>query len=118
MKDYSAMTYFEINKAVANYLGKAIQPDCCQDMGNAGFGDVILQNGDSKDYCNNPADAWPIITENEINIIFNWNEDGLHAALGEFPGIFLETRGNLLRAAMIVFLMMKDQEAGNDTQRA
>ncbi|MGM7745397.1 phage protein NinX family protein [Yersinia enterocolitica] len=109
MKDYSAMTYFEINKAVANYLGKDIQPDCCQDMGNAGFGDVILQNGDSKDYCNNPADAWPIIARNEISIIFNWNEYGLHVALSELPGEYLETRDNPLRAAMIVFLMMKDR---------
>jgi len=115
MTDYSKMSDFEINKLVANHLGKELMPDDCQDMGNAGFGDVILTNGDMKDYCNNPADAWPIITENNISLIFDnpsfvmatsncvgWYSD-------EEPPIH-SSSNNPLRAAMIVFLMMKGDE--------
>ncbi|MGW0940909.1 phage protein NinX family protein, partial [Streptomyces sp. NPDC002666] len=67
------------------------------------------------DYCNNPADAWPIITENNISLIFDnpssvmatsncvgWHSD-------EEPPIH-SSSNNPLRAAMIVFLMMKDAE--------
>ncbi|MGH1529639.1 phage protein NinX family protein [Yersinia proxima] len=94
MKDYSAMSDFEINKLVMSELD--INP----------YRTLPLPN-----YCSNPADAWPIITRNEISIIFNWNECGLHAALSELPGVYLETRDNPLRTAMIVFLMMKEGNA-------
>ncbi|ATM86728.1 MULTISPECIES: phage protein NinX family protein [Yersinia] len=121
MKDYSAMSDFELNKAVANYLGKPIQPDSCQDMGNSGFADVIFQNGDSKDYCNSPADAWPIIVENKISL--NWSEtEKLWCA--HVGGVMIEgcwcwdnnpihhhDGSNPLRTAMIVFLMMVEGNA-------
>ncbi|EKN4770015.1 DUF2591 family protein [Yersinia enterocolitica] len=99
MKDYSAMSDFEINKAVANIVFSGKVPRMQED--SLEFG--ILN------YCKNPEQAWPIIARNEISIIFNWNEYGLHAALSELPGVYLETRDNPLRAAMIVFLMMKDR---------
>ncbi|HEN3607707.1 TPA: DUF2591 family protein [Yersinia enterocolitica] len=103
MKDYSAMSDFEINKAVANIIfGGEIRP---MQEESLEFG--ILN------YCQNPEQAWPIIAGNEISIIFNWNEYGLHAALSELPGVYLETRDNPLRAAMIVFLMMKDRESSH-----
>ncbi|WP_227719862.1 phage protein NinX family protein [Yersinia proxima] len=113
MKDYSAMSDFEINKSVANYLGKTIQPDSCQDMGNAGFGDVIFQNGDSKDYCNNPADSWPIIFRERITLIpkvtgYEW--DAISPVILNDDIEHLHTDKNPLRAAMIFFLMMKDME--------
>lgn len=71
--------------------------------------------GGAHDYCNNPADAWPIILDNRIAIepsgmgciLWSTNkrdEDGnlLHTTYSENP----------LRAAMILFLRM--QEVLND----
>lgn len=75
-----------------------------------------------KDYCNNPADMWPIILENDISLI---NDKGFYYAtnncyetfephgLGVADGYFYskaEDKSKLLRAAAIVFLMMKDAE--------
>lgn len=60
--------------------------------------------GDSKDYCNNPADAWPIIVNNKICIMpLAW---GGWRAMWEHGQVDCEP----LRAAMIVFLMMKESE--------
>ncbi len=60
------------------------------------------------DYCNNPSDAWPIIIENKISIRYagildtDWVSRTIHT-----PRVFDK---NPLRAAMIVFLMMKEAE--------
>jgi hypothetical protein len=73
------------------------------------------------DPCNNPKDAWPIILENNITLHHNWNEKGKYTAIGiktterdlgsyhESVEVTLD-KGKELRAAMIVFLMMKDAE--------
>lgn len=110
MNDYSKMSDFEINKLVAKHLGKDIMPDDCQDMAKEGFGDVIFTNGDMKDYCNNPADAWLIIVKHGIGIIPFKN--GLSESWDLGKGLINGTvkDKNPLRAAMIVFLMMKDAE--------
>ncbi|EPW5280670.1 phage protein NinX family protein [Yersinia enterocolitica] len=117
MKDYSAMSDFEINKAVADIAMNGtwhLEPSHPNNTtGGWLYGSNGIQTYPMPDYCKNPADAWPIITGNEISIIFNWNEYGLHAALSELPGVYLETRDNPLRAAMIVFLMMKDSESSH-----
>ncbi|MDU6817821.1 MAG: phage protein NinX family protein [Leclercia adecarboxylata] len=68
------------------------------------------------DPCNNPADAWPIIVENNISLVLDnpsspmatsncvgWYSD-------EEPPIYASNQ-NPLRAAMTVFLMM--QESAN-----
>lgn len=110
MIDYSVLSDFEINKKVA-----IIAIDY-EDM--SPFipmnGTSSVQYGDGArwhhyDPCNNPSDAWPIIVENKINInhmkiencweAFNYYHHGIDA-----------THTNPLRAAMIVFLMMKDAE--------
>jgi hypothetical protein len=54
-----------------------------------------------KDYCDNPADAWPIIVENKINIDFQYGV----LPIAEYDE-YIYTDENPLRAAMIVFLMM------------
>ncbi|MEM7839698.1 DUF2591 family protein, partial [Morganella morganii] len=63
------------------------------------------------DPCNNPADAWPIIIENGIAIhpYKTATPSAFDAEIGEFHGhaVFNE---NIYRAAMEVFLMMKDSE--------
>lgn len=65
------------------------------------------------DPCNNPADAWPIITANKISIYAmseadkrgGWGAEAFH------PNDAYSFNDNPLRAAMIVFLMM--QESAN-----
>lgn len=65
---------------------------------------------DIPDYCNNPSDAWPIIAENKINIDFRDSlKAGPMAKLSRDNGIYAVDK-NPLRAAMIVFLMMKGAE--------
>lgn len=123
MTDYSKMSDFEINKAVAEQLYKDKPSLIVQrDVPSRPAVTVFCDIGDGEivsilcaDYCNNPADAWPIITENNISLIFDnpssvmatsncvgWHSD-------EEPPIH-SSSNNPLRAAMIVFLMMKDVE--------
>lgn len=113
--DYSDLHDAEINMKVCAALG----------LGLSGHARIIRQddatillddNETLVDYCNNPADAWPIIVENNISLILDnpsspmatsncvgWYSD-------EEPPIHASNQ-NPLRAAMIVFLMM--QESAN-----
>ncbi|MBN5380733.1 DUF2591 family protein, partial [Serratia marcescens] len=62
-------------------------------------------------YCNNPAYAWPIIFENKISIISMYSGgDSWQVDAGEDEEFVIRNQTNPLRAAMIVFLMMKDVE--------
>ncbi|STQ10412.1 Protein of uncharacterised function (DUF2591) [Enterobacter cloacae] len=69
------------------------------------------------DYCNNPADAWPIIVDNEISLNSYgsaWEASFEHdAPIGAFGTDETVTSGyehrNPLRAAMIAFLMKQEQ---------
>lgn len=89
MKDYASMSDSQINEMVHGI----IKPES-----NLGW---------CFDYCNNPADAWPIIVENRIRVnpvlYTKWMaEDYLEAVSS--------THENPLRCAMVVFLMMKESE--------
>ncbi len=96
MKDYSAMSDFEINKAVAYHLGLCTVIDA--------------ENGDYKP-CKNPADAWPIIVEQRITVTpYDKVDSGWFATTD--TSFFVDDI-NPLRAAMIVFLMMKDRESSH-----
>ncbi|EPB0881205.1 TPA: DUF2591 family protein [Yersinia enterocolitica] len=114
MKDYSEMSDIHINAAVSRTL-----------YGNLSRGhELQLASGDV-DYCNNATDAWPIIVENKISISheiarycasllsydkrhFENETDGfkIFRFTGEMGDISSRAA---LRAAMIVFLMMKDR---------
>lgn len=71
------------------------------------------------DYCNNPAESWPIMMKNKITVIDFFNEyiavhdiqfnDNEHSdSVAEWV---LEARHkNPLRAAMIVYLKMNDKD--------
>lgn len=120
MTDYSKMSDFEINKAVAEHLYKdspslivkrdvpsrpAVTVFC--DIGNEEIVSIACA-----DYCNNPADAWPIIVANRIGVI-PAPSDGLWRAAHRDVGAdgtphYFNQCGNPLRAAMVVFLMMKE----------
>lgn len=111
--DYSQLSDFKINKRVGNALGKELMPDDCQDFGLSGFPEVMLRNGDIKDYCNDPADAWPIIESKLICLaadVFAESHDGGKWVAQPAYGWEKERvrSNNPLRAAMIVFLMMQD----------
>lgn len=124
MKDYSKMSDFEINKAVleiakaSRMSGDIVKYPHFADGSSVGLYHKMGDYYDWFNYCNNPSDAWPIINENKISII----ADSGRGAEGEFmacdgfwvPGEFVwnvdSKDANPLRAAMIVYLMMKDEE--------
>lgn len=116
MTDYSKMSDFEINKAVAEHEG--VRGFNCENIGDASA--LRFQNWKELDYCNNPADAWPIIINNNISLHAprlkeGWMADFVGSDEDVNDGFSVEYfehhNSNPLRAAMIVFLMMK--EAGN-----
>ena len=108
MKDYSKMSDFEINKAVALSLGIEVV-----EWNGKIFGGVErkIDNVTSVigviDYCNNPSDAMPILIESKISL--TW-VNGECRASSVLRGYHEFSCGNALRAAMIVYLMMKDEE--------
>lgn len=106
MKDYSAMSDFEINKAVAISIGGFHEEDMFEPEQTIfrRFNHIIGKTYAKFDPCNNPADAWPIILENKISINHwctgEWTADAID---GDF--VFSDTP---LRAAMIVYLQMME----------
>ena len=63
------------------------------------------------DYCNNPSDMWPLIVENKIDVCFidecdSWTSFGLT----KNKLLVDSSSDNPLRAAAIVYLMIKDAE--------
>lgn len=104
MNKYRDKSDFEINKAVAVNVNGA-------DAVVEKFGRIYIIDEDgiamvSFDPCNNPADAMPIIIENGISSLFNDDEWICSVPYTEF----LSINENLYRAAMEVFLMIKDAE--------
>lgn len=115
MKNYECMSDFEINKRVfkaivgAKPLGYPHNADG-RSVGNE-------ENGNYRwyDYCNNPADAWPIIVKYEVDVIQNNGQDcplATNSAVMMFRGddVFICQHENPLRAAMIVFLKMNEDK--------
>ena len=100
--DYSKLSDYEINCEV----GRSI----C-------FSDYLLARNEQKNYCSNPADAWPIIHENGISVICDCGEwaafSGFETlACGDYiwSHIYAGDPAKPLRSAMIVYLMMQESE--------
>lgn len=125
MKDYASMSDFEVNRSVAIAIG--FPPDDCE-IAKIGSPLVGVEWDDDTgyatkafDFCNNPADAWPIIDDNNISLIpsgvvgwvavsdltLNGKSTYIDERLGD---CFQHEDYSGLRAAMIVFLMMKEGE--------
>lgn len=108
MKDYGKMSDFEINKAVA--INRGGYQGHVEHMKHG----VKESNRDShgifyfeRDYCNNPSDAWLVMDANHIGIRFvngEWRADSVVGGYHDFGD------KKAFRAAMIVYLMMKDDE--------
>lgn len=116
MKDYASMSDEQIAVMVAglctidgvsiNEDGMAIRNVVDDLPGSYSGGDYIEFDFDP---CNNPADAWPIITENRISIIhLDDNEWGCRGD-GD-KSACRAINSNALRCAMIVFLMINESE--------
>ena len=129
MTDYSKMSDFEINKRIAHALGNAQVCHADDEINGATVQYFVYKSSGlnreglismrphiiKKDFCNNPADAWPIIVENRISLMFDKStEEGDDAqwCLASSPCdqyiVDYVSESKLLRAAMIVFLMMQD----------
>lgn len=138
MTDYSKMSDFEINCKVANALGMTkhfffldAEDEFDDDIEPSERGPIWQtrehfvngyrpSNGNPFNPCNNPSDAWPIIFEDRIAIIPD-SAAGEWVAFNEFTlyeGDWMFASdparhvngNNPLRAAMIVYLMMKESE--------
>ncbi|MGL4200733.1 MAG: phage protein NinX family protein [Enterobacter roggenkampii] len=111
--DYSQLSDREINIQVARIIhperevieSKSRPPSAC-----------VIGHLPSKwlDYCNNPADAWPIIVENRISIMFDGTDSQYEGEHHEWCDVIspcqkysVQYQSNPLRAAMIVFLEMQ-----------
>ncbi|MED8966919.1 DUF2591 family protein [Escherichia coli] len=127
--DYSQLSDFEINVAVFEAIHNG-SPDYKEgengDMVFVSFeGDIV--NGDAVEVevergsfnpCANPADAYPIITENKISTMWMtaekewcaWSGGDSEEGCWEWRNIpdYCFCGESPLRAAMIVFLMMQD----------
>ncbi|WP_334354351.1 phage protein NinX family protein [Enterobacter hormaechei] len=104
--DYSQLSDFEINQRVSNAIpGRFIfYPDYVWDS----------EWEKTFDPCNKAADALPIITDNKISIYAMSEADarGKWGAEAFYPNGAYHFNDNPLRAAMIVFLMMQENQNG------
>ena len=118
MTDYSKLSDFEINKRVCDVFWPDFSKssECKNKTFQQNSSVVYVENsygGFSRDYCNNPADAWPIIVDNGISlecIVVNRHEKTWRA---QFKPAYVKHHmndKNPLRAAMIVFLMMQEKK--------
>lgn len=103
MNKYTELSDFEINKKVAaRYYQNKDFIEAYKDV------EKVFVDGNLYDPCKNPSDAMPIIIENKICLTVGDSDDiwvadttrSLESSFNENP----------LRAAMEVFLMIKDAE--------
>lgn len=126
--NYSEMSDTEVNIQVCKALGKVISSYCR--IRKVGDSSILLDDNETLfNPCNSWADAGPIIAENGIGVvkvveascgtggvIGHWHAVGpVDWAYGECDSDVAHWNQNPLRAAMIVFLMMKDEEAKNES---
>ncbi|HHT2832354.1 TPA: phage protein NinX family protein [Klebsiella aerogenes] len=112
--DYSKLSDFEINKRVFESKTSlaALSYPHSADKRSCGYKD-INDIYHWFDFCNNPADSWPIIVGNEISLISRcangeWKAQ-LHLGREDIFDSYASCWDkNPLRAAMITFLMMQE----------
>jgi hypothetical protein len=118
MTDYESMSDFEINKAVAKAQGRLLEVP--KGMLPEVIGDVRCYYDEQRviwqchfGYCDSPDDAWPIIVDKNISLSSPLDGGYLDQWKASKDCVDAECFNvNPLRAAMIVYLMM--QENDND----
>ncbi|MCL8621692.1 phage protein NinX family protein [Proteus mirabilis] len=107
MNKYTELSDFEINLLVAQFVLPETQydvikqtMDIIQFLVDGSFGYRFF------DPCNNPADAMPIINEYGISLIYQDRKFQFATNDGNIECCI----ANPLKAAMIIFLCMKDAE--------
>ncbi|MFS7293428.1 phage protein NinX family protein [Serratia proteamaculans] len=119
MTDYSQLSDFEINKRVASVLGYASQGVGWVD-GLDGTYNYIAKTKDGHrevlpEYCKSPAYSWEIIVKHKINIKFDSHGTKKWCKAQAPTGHeYTSLADRPLRAAMIVFLMMRESSARID----
>lgn len=101
MTDYSKLSDFEINKLVNESINRLNDDGSEYEKFFAAAMTCELENG-IFDPCNNPSDAWPIIESFKCA----FSSDTAYEPKTGTPWYKCENR---LRAAMIVYLMMQEQ---------
>nr|WP_306464626.1 phage protein NinX family protein [Providencia stuartii] len=103
MNKYTELSDFEINKKVAaRYYQNKDFIEAYKDV------EKVFVDGNLFDPCNNPADAMPIIIENKIGLSPMYHSNKWTADCLDYD--FISVNKNPLRAAMELFLLMKDAE--------
>ncbi|HDU8671371.1 TPA: DUF2591 family protein [Proteus mirabilis] len=102
MNKYTELSDFEVNKKVAEKLGLAYEV--------TRYG-VVTRMSNKEQWrefnpCNNPTDAMPIINEYGISLIYQDRKFQFATNDGNIECCI----ANQLKAAMIIFLCMKDAE--------
>lgn len=142
MTDYSKLSDFEINCRVAIVLGmkehffmNAEGDDCFdEDIPENERGPIWQtceyrvggykpSNGNCFNPCNNPADAWPIIVENKISVMWMtaekewcaWSHGDLEEGTWHWENVpdYYFCCESQLRAAMVCFLMAQESNHAN-----
>ena len=121
MKDYASMSDFEINSSVSVAAGLEhvmffdVDSDICSgpvwELPSGKYVDYQVKKGCAFDPCNNPADAWLILLENHIAIAPYKN--ATPCAWPSAEGLIskhVTEDANPLRAGMITFLKMKENQ--------
>ena len=117
MENYQIMSDFEIDLAVTIQVTGLepidLKPNekqrvfVAKDFSNDDFpSEIARQYVDVPDYCNNPANAWPIMVKNKIGGHYGKAVPDLYFATSRDKR-YIATHQNPLRAAMIVFLIMQ-----------
>lgn len=105
--DYSKLSDFEINAAVGAATGEARNSEPLLKL--------VIRNSTGRkfDPCNNPADAWPIIQESGISLVYDGDDWlALHFSRPSltYPSNHRKHPNNPFRAALILWLMMQESE--------
>ena len=114
MKDYASMSDVQVSKAVGDAIGIE-WANLDDNYHELCYWPELDDEPRIFDPCNNPADAWPIIVGKQISLISRCDNGEWKAQLHLGRDDIFDSYAscwdkNPLRAAMIVFLMMKEGE--------
>ena len=118
MNDYEEtfeMSNLDINKQIIRYIKKQQLQEGWKILKRHGLteDEAVMHNHReglyyTYDYTRDISLSWPLILENKIDLRFDLDEEGTCTACNPIGLCYYDR--NPLRAAMLVFLMMKEQE--------